>query len=120
MVLEFLIHILISIMVLVISLFLGITVEFKSKSKNNIAGFYGLAGMLLAGIGIYIGAGEIVHAYHYITLVSESFILGVLLLIRLLFKKRGPSKLINIGSICLVTISYVTYVYYIIASFIYY
>ena len=78
-----------------------------------------LLGIILVGTGIYIGVAEAVHAYHYIAFIVQLIILGLSLLIYRLFKKVGYSKLINICLLCLVTISHLTYVYYIIGSFIY-
>ena len=118
--LEFLLHILISFMVLGISLFPAQMVKTKGGGTlANMAGVSGLLGIILVGTGIYIGGAEAVHAYHYITFIAQLIILGLSLLIYRLFKKLGYSKLINICSICLVIISQLTYVYYIIASFIY-
>jgi hypothetical protein len=118
-VLEFILHILICIMVLGISFFPAQMVKTKGGTLANMAGITGLLGLLLVGTGIYIGGAEAVHSYHYITFIVQLIILGLFLLIYHLFKKVGYSKLININSICLAIISQLTYVYYIIASFIY-
>ncbi|WP_400242223.1 hypothetical protein AB3U99_15140 [Niallia sp. JL1B1071] len=118
--LVLLFHLLSSFMVLAISLFLGKTVNFESKKLNNIIGGYGLTGIVLVGIGIYIGIGENLKAYMFITFLGQLVIICFFLLIFSLLKKDGYSKLINIYSICLVIISHLIYIYYIIASFIYY
>jgi len=120
MVLEFIIHVTVTFMVLGISLFMGAIVEFKNKVKNEVAGFVGGTGIILAGTGIYIGGSQSVHAFHYITLVALLIILGFLLALRHQFKKTGPSTFINIASIGLVILNHLAYVYYIVASFIYY
>lgn len=85
----------------------------------SMAGISGLLGIFLVGTGIFIGGAEVVHAYHYITFIAQLIILGLFLLIYHLFKKVGYSKLINISSIFLALFSHLTYVYYIIASFMY-
>lgn len=118
--LEFIIHITVSFMVLGISLFMGAIVDFNNRAKNGVAGFVGGAGIILAGTGIYIGASQSVHAFHYITLMAQLIILGLLLALRHQFKKTGPSTFINIASICLVILNHLAYVYYIVGSFIYY
>ena len=119
--LEFLLHILISFMVLGISLFPAQMVRTKGGGTlANMAGISGFLGIILVGTGIFIGGAEAVHAYHYITFIAQLIILGLSLLIYRLFKKVGYSKLINICSICLVIISHLTYIYYIIGSFLYY
>ncbi|MED3791347.1 hypothetical protein P4571_02655 [Niallia alba] len=118
--LVLLFHLLSSFMVLAISLFLGKAVNFDSKKLNNIIGGYGLIGIVLVGIGIYIGMGENLKSYIFITFLGQLVIIGFFLLIFRLLKKDGYSKFINISSICLVIISHLIYIYYIIASFIYY
>lgn len=106
-------------MVLGISLFPVRTVESKNRKLENIAGIYGFVGILLAGTGIYIGGGGTLQAYIYITFIAQLLILCLFVLISSQRKKVGHSVLINIISICLVTISFLTYVYYIVASLIY-
>lgn len=118
--LVWLLHILICFMVLGITFFAPQMVENKSSTLSYLIAISVLLGVMLVGTGIYIGMGESLHAYIYITFILQLIILGLLLLIYRLFKKVGYSKLINICSLCLVTISHLTYVYYIIASFIYY
>lgn len=107
-------------MVLGITLFPAKTVKFNNRTLNNTTAIYGLFGIILVGLGMYIGGGESLHAYFYITVIIQLIILGLFVLTYHLFKKVGYSKLINICSLCLVTISYLMYIYYIIASFIYY
>jgi hypothetical protein len=106
-------------MVLGITLFPAQIVDIKSSTLKNIVGISGLLGIILVGTGIFIGGGESLHAYLYITFILQLIILGLFLLIYRLFKKVGYLKLINICSICLVIISHLTYVYYIISSFMY-
>jgi hypothetical protein len=107
--------------VLGISLFPAQIVKTKSGGTlANMAGISGFLGIILVGTGIFIGGAEVVHAYHYITFIAQLIILGLSLLIYRLFKKVGYSTLINICSICLVIISHLTYIYYIIGSFLYY
>lgn len=119
-VLELLLHISISFMVLGISMFPAQMVKTKGGGTlASMAGISGLLGFFLVGTGIFIGGAEAVHAYHYITFIAQLFILGLFLLIYHLFKKVGYSKLINICSIFLAIISHLTYVYYVIASFMY-
>lgn len=119
--LVLLFDVLIGLITLVIPFILINTLKFNSGTLDNIAGGYVLFVIILVGTGMYIGVGSSFHAYLYITLIVQSIILGLSLLIRnLLFKKIGHSKLINISSLCLVTISYIMYIYFIIASFIYY
>ncbi|MGE7879787.1 hypothetical protein [Peribacillus muralis] len=113
--LVWLLHILICFMVLGITLFPAQIVK-----SNNTIGKSGLLGVILVGTGVYIGGGETLHAYLYITFILQLIIIGLFFLLYRLFKKVGYSKLINIFSICLVIISHLTYVYYIIASFVYY
>ncbi|MBM7603228.1 hypothetical protein JOC75_001198 [Metabacillus crassostreae] len=113
-------HILISFMLLGISLFPVQTIKFESSRLKNLSGIFGLVGIMVAGIGIYIGGGSSFHAYIYITFIIQLIVLGLFLLLYLRVKKVGYSILLNIFSISLVTISYIFYVYYIIASFIYY
>ncbi|MFI8493304.1 hypothetical protein ACIGC1_10395 [Peribacillus butanolivorans] len=112
--------ILICFMALGITMFAAQMVENKSSTLNNLLAISVLLGILLVGTGIYIGMGGSLHAYLYITFILQLIILGLLLLIYRLFKKVGYSKLISICSLCLLTISHLTYVYYIIGSFIYY
>jgi hypothetical protein len=107
-------------MVLGISLVPAQIVEIKSSTVKNIVGIYGLLGIILVGTGIFIGGGDSLHSYIYITFILELIILCLFFLLYRLFKKVGYSKLINICSICLVIISHLTYVYYIIGSFLYY
>ncbi|MFT8323420.1 MAG: hypothetical protein ABF649_21395 [Bacillus sp. (in: firmicutes)] len=115
------IDILISLMTLTITFFSINTLKFNSSTLKNIAAAYQGFGILLVGTGMYIGGGSSFHTYLYITFTIQLIILGLFLLVYYLpFKKVGHSKLINIYSLCLVTISYLMYVYYIIASFIYY
>ncbi|KQL39174.1 hypothetical protein AN960_09335 [Bacillus sp. FJAT-25509] len=119
--LVFVLHILISFMVLGISLLLPVqTVKYKISKLNNITGIYGILGIVIVGIGIFIGGGESLHEYIYITFIIQLIILGLLLLVNFLNKKVGYSKLKSICSLCLITISLLFYIYYIIASFIYY
>lgn len=118
--LVFSLHILICFMVLGTTMFPAEIVESKTRTQDNILGISGLSGILLVGTGIYIGGGESLHAYLYITFILQLIILALFLLIYRLFKKVGYSKLITICSICLFIISHVSFVYYIIASFIYY
>ena len=106
-------------MVLGITLVPAQIVEIKSSTLKNIVGISGLLGIILVGTGIFIGGGESLHAYLYITLILQLIILGLFLLLYRLFKKVGYSNLINFCSICLVIISHLTYVYYIIMSFMY-
>jgi hypothetical protein len=110
---------LISFMVLGITLVPAQIVEIKSSTLKNIVGISGLLGIVLVGIGIFIGGGESLHAYLYITFILQFIILGLFFLIYRLFKKTGYSKFINICSICLFIFSHLTYIYYIIASFLY-
>lgn len=116
----FSLHILISFIVFGISFFPINTVNFKKSSLNNIVGIYGIAGIVIVGLGMYLGGGESLHAYIYITFIIQLIILALFFLISLLVKKVGFSKIINICSFCLVTISFLLYLYYIILSFIYY
>ena len=118
--LTFLLEILISFTVLGIALFPVNTIKFKNSNLNIIGGIYGIVGICVVGTGIYIGGGESLKAYYYITFIPELIILALFLLIHLRIKKVGHSTLINICSISLATISLLFYVYYIIASFIYY
>lgn len=118
--LEFLLDILMSFMVLGITLFSAHIIKFKNSTLENIVAITGLFGIFLVGTGMYIGGSVSVHAYHYIIFIVQLIITGLLLLLYRLFKRGGPSKLINICSIFLVLVSLLTYVYYIIASFIYY
>ena len=105
-------------MVLGITLVPAQIVEIKSSTLKNIVGISGLLGIILVGTGIFIG-GESLHAYLYITFILQLIILGLFLLLYRLFKKVGYLNLINFCSICLVIISHLTYVYYIIMSFMY-
>lgn len=107
-------------MVLGITLVPSQIVELKSSTLKKFVEISGLFGIILVGTGIYIGVGESLHAYLYITFILQLIVLGLFYLIYRLFKRVGFSKLINICSICLVLISHLTYVYYISASFIYY
>ena len=75
---------------------------------------------MLVGTGIYIGGGETLYAYYYIAFIVELLILGLFLLMRHQFKKAGHSTFIDICSILLVFISQLTYVYWVVASIIYY
>lgn len=118
--LVLLLHILISFMVLGITLVPAQIVEFKRSALNNIVGINGLLGIILVGIGIFIGIGDSLHAYLYITFILQLIIICLFFLHYRHFKKVGYSKFINISSIILVIISYLTYVYYIIGSFLYY
>ena len=117
--LAFVLHILTSFMVLGISLLSVGTVKFKSNKLNIVSTTLSAIGIILVGTGIYIGVGESLQAYIYITFIIQLIILGLFLVINLLIKKAGYSKLISICSICFVAISFLSYVYYIIASFIY-
>ncbi|MGG4264720.1 hypothetical protein [Peribacillus simplex] len=118
--LVWLLHILICFMALGITFFAPQMVENKSKTLGYLIAISVLLGVMLVGTGIYIALGESLNSYIYITFILQLIILGLLLLIYRHFKKVGYSKLINICSLCLVTISHLTYVYYIIGSFIYY
>ncbi|MDR7071670.1 hypothetical protein J2X07_000645 [Fictibacillus barbaricus] len=118
-VLVFFLHILISFMVLGIALVLGRIVEFKRSALNNMVAITALSGIFLVGTGIIIGIGDSLHAYLYITFILQLIITCLFFLIYRHFKKVGNSKLINISSMILVMISYLTYVYYIIGSFLY-
>lgn len=118
-VLVFLLHILISFMVLGITLVPAQIVEFKRSALNNIVGITGISGIFLVGIGMYIGMGESLHAYFYITFILQLIIICLFFLNYRHFKKVGYSKFINISSMILVIISYLNYVYYIIGSFLY-
>jgi hypothetical protein len=118
-VLVFLLHILISFMVLGITLVPGRIVEFKRSGLNNIVGIIGISGIFLVGTGIYIGIGESLQTYLYITFILQLIIICLFFLNYRHFKKVGYSKFINISSMILVIISYLTYVYYIIGSFLY-
>lgn len=106
-------------MVLGITLVPAQIVEIKCSTLKNIVAISGLLGIILVGTGIFIGEGESLYAYLYITFILQLIILGLFFLIYRLFKKVGYSKFINICSICLVVFSHSTYVYYIIASFLY-
>ena len=119
-VVTFVFHILISVMVLGISFFPVHTIKFESDKLDNIGAIYGMAGIFLVGTGMYIGGGESLHAYIYITFLSALFVLILFVLINQYIKRRGHSTLINICSISLITASFFFYIYYIIASFIYY
>ena len=116
----FLLDILISLMVLGISFFSVKTVKFKSSNLDNISTIYGFVGIFLVGTGMYIGGGESLKAYYYITFIIELIILVLFILIYRLIKRKGHSRVINICSIFLNTISFLFYIYYIIASFTYY
>jgi len=116
----FLLHILISFTVLGIAFFPIHTVNFKSSRLNNMVGIYGIGSIVIVGLGMYIGGGESLQAYIYITVIVQLVILGLFLLIYLLIKKVGFLQIINICSICLVTISLLFYVFYICMTFIYY
>ncbi len=118
--LLFLLDILISLMVLGIAFFPIQTVNVTNSKLENMMGIYGFVGISLVGTGMYIGGGESIRDYYYLTFSVELIILLLFLLIYRHIKRKGHSRLINICSICLVTISYLLYVYYIIASFIYY
>ncbi|WP_226535900.1 hypothetical protein [Fictibacillus halophilus] len=118
-VLVLLLHILISFMVLGIAFILGRIVEFKRSSLNNMVAITALSGIFLVGTGMYIGIGESLHAYFYITFILQLIIICLLFFNYRHFKKAGNSKFINISSMILVIISYLTYVYYIIGSFLY-
>lgn len=116
----FLLHIIISFIVLGIALLLAQIVEFNSSRMNKITARFSLIGILLVGTGIYVGSKSSLDMYFYITLVLQLILLFVLTLIYHRFKKVGHTTIINIGSIFLVAISYSVYIYYIISSFIYY
>jgi hypothetical protein len=116
---DFLFHILISFMVLGITFVPAHIVEFKRSALNNIVGTTVISGIFLVGTGMYIGIGDSLHAYFYITFILQLIIIFLFFLNYRHFKKVGSSKFINISSIILVIISYLTYVYYIIASFMY-
>ncbi len=118
-VLVFSLHILISFMVLGITLVPAQIVEFKRIGLNNMVAIIGLSGIFLVGTGIFIGIGESLHTYIYITLFLQLLILCLFYILYRLFKKVGYSSLINSCSISLTIISYLTYVYYIIGSFLY-
>lgn len=117
--LVFLLHILISFMVLGITLIPAQIVEFKRSTLNNMVAIIGLSGIFFVGTGIFIGIGESLHTYIYIALILQLFILCLFYLLYRLFKKVGYSNIINSCSIFLVIISYSTYAYYIIGSFLY-
>lgn len=51
----FLLHILISFTVLGISFFPVHTVKFKSSNLKNIVGIYGIIGIVIVGLGMYMG-----------------------------------------------------------------
>ena len=118
-VLVFSLHILISFMVLGITLVPAQIVEFKRIGLNNMVAIIGLSGIFLVGTGIFIGIGESLHTYIYITLFLQLLILCLFYILYRLFKKVGHSSLINSCSISLTIFSYLTYVYYIIGSFLY-
>ncbi|OOE12361.1 hypothetical protein UN64_09655 [Fictibacillus arsenicus] len=118
--LVFSFHILISFMVLGITLVPAQIVEVKRSALKNIVGITGISGIFLVGTGIFIGIGESLHAYLYITFILQLIIICLFFLNYRHFKKVGYSKFINISSMILVIISYLTYVYYIIGSFWYY
>lgn len=106
-------------MVLGIALVLGRIVEFKRSALNNMVAITALSGIFLVGTGMYIGIGESLHAYFYITFILQLIIICLLFFNYRHFKKAGNSKFINISSMILVIISYLTYVYYIIGSYLY-
>lgn len=117
--LVFLLHILISFMVLGIALVPAQIVEVKSSALKNTVGITGILGIILVGIGIFIGIGEYLQAYFYVTFIVQLIIICILFFNYRHFRKVGYSNFINISSMILVIVSYLTYVYYIIASFLY-
>lgn len=117
--LVFLLHILISFIVLGIALLLAQILGSTNSTINRVTAKVILFGILLVGIGIYIGSNSSLHNYFYITLVLLLILLFVLTLIYRRFKKVGNTTIINISSIFLVAISYLVYIYYIVSSFMY-
>ncbi len=119
-ILVLLFEVIISFTVLAITFISFDSVKSNSKILNNIAAGYVFIGILLAGTGIYIGGGQTLKAYYYISIVTQVIILVFSLLLNRMSKRAGGSKLISICSLSLVTISFIMYIYYIVASFIYY
>jgi hypothetical protein len=119
-VLAFLFHILISLIVLGISILSVGTVKFKNNKLKILSTTCSSIGIILVGIGIFIGGGDSLHAYIYITFIIQLIILILFLLLNLFNNKVEYSKIKSISSICLITISLILYIYYIIASFIYF
>lgn len=97
-----------------------LTEKLNSETLQRIAAVYGVFGIFLVGTGMYIGGGMSLKAYYYITFLIELITLCISILIYRLIKKRGHSKLINVCLFSLLTISYGFYIYFIVASFIYY
>jgi len=118
--LQFLLEITTSIMVLGIALIASELVDSKHKLLKNISYTCGATGLLLLCTGLYFGTAQSLHVYHYVSFAIEVLILGFLVIMQRQLKKSGHSIFIDICSICLVIISQLTYVYYIVASFIYY
>ncbi|RVT66939.1 hypothetical protein [Niallia taxi] len=104
-VLVLLFHVIISITVLAITFISFDSVKSNSKILNNIAAGYVFLGILLAGTGIYIGGGQTLKAYYYISIVTQVIILVFSLLLNRMSKRAGGSKPISICSLSLVTIS---------------
>lgn len=118
--LVFLLHISISFMVLGISLIPAQIVEVKKSSVlKNTVGLSGLLGIMLVGTGIYIGGGESLQPYFYITFIVQLLILCFFIILYSLYKKSGYSTFINIFCIFLAALSHFMYGYYIVASFLY-
>ncbi|TRZ38500.1 hypothetical protein CEQ21_24240 [Niallia circulans] len=122
LILVILFEVIISFSVLTITFISVDTVKYNNKTIENIVGVYGLIGILLVGTGMYIGGGggQSLKEYYYISIITQLVILGLVIVLNRMSKKAGRQKLISICSLSLVTISFIMYVYYIIASFIYY
>ncbi len=87
---------------------------------KNISAFCGLAGILIVGTGIYIGGTIEMHGYIYVVLLIQSIIFGILILIGVYMRKKGYSLFLHIITIILTIIALSIYIYYVIASFLYY
>lgn len=108
-------------MTLIIVLAPGFTVKFSSKKLNNAIGTLCVIGILVVGVGIYIGGSLILSPYVYIPAVVQLAILGIFSFIYFAWIKRnGFTMILNLISICLVCIALVVYVFYVIGSFVHY
>ncbi len=110
-------HIFISALVLCMSFFPVIIV--KPSILEKISGILGIVGIVIVGTGMYIGQGESLNSYIYITLFIELTCLCILTLLYYLSKKR-VNTLISVITIVTSVFSLGTYVYYVIFSFIEY
>lgn len=118
---AFVIDIAISFMTLIIVLAPRFTVKFSNKKLNNAVGTLCAIGLMVVGVGVYIGGSLILSPYVYIPAIVQLVILGIFSFIYFAcIKRNGFTTLLNVISICLVCIALFVYVFYVIGSFIHY